>query len=158
MRASGVNVRELGVIDNPFGYMQEGTWKAKLDSATIPANLRANEENRQKYKIGESDVPGVPRIDLGKFFEENPKGKLSDVVQVGDPISNSGYGGAYYPYRVVGVAGKSVLVQGVTSSGELNGRTEKLNYNVAAKAFRKPKEGRFNSWVYGSSYYASYND
>ena len=158
MRSSGINVREPSAIDNPFGYMREGTWKAKIDSVAPPASLRANEENRQKYKIGESDVPGVPRIDLKKFFEDNPNGKLTDVVQAGDAISNSGYGGAYYPYRIIAVAGKSVTVRGVSSSGELVGETVKLNYNVKANGFRKPREGRFNTWVYGSSYYASYND
>lgn len=160
MRGSGVNVRETltSPINNPFGYMREGTWKAKIDRITPPPSMRANEENRQKYKMGESDIPGVPRIDLGKFFEENPNGKLTDVVQAGDAISNSGYGGAFYPYRVVGVAGKSVTVRRVTSSGELAGEPEKLNFNVKANAFRKPKEGRYNTWVYGSSYYASYND
>lgn len=158
MRSAGVNVAGPQAIDNPFGYMREGTWKAKIDSLPIPENLRANDELRQKYKIKESDVPGVPRIDLKKFFQDNPTGKLTDIVQVGDPIANSGYGGAWYPYRIVGVAGKSVTIRMVSSNGELVGEPTKLNYNVKESEFRKPKEGRFNTWVYGSSYYASYND
>ena len=138
--------------------MKEGTWRAKMDFAFAPKASPVVEENRQKYKTGESDVPGVPRVNLKKFFEDNPNGRLTDIVQVGDAISLAGYGGAHYPYRITAVSGKSVMVNGVSSSGELRQPAEKLNYNVAQSEFRKPKEGRYNTWVYGSSYYSSYND
>lgn len=146
-------------IDNAWGPYTEATWVARIDSE--PAKISAKvEANRTKYAAGEQDVPGRPDLDLRKFFEENPKGKLSDVIANGDAISVSGYGAMSTAYRIVEVAGKSVTAQRLGSNGELFGEPVKFNYSVKNKEFSVAGErGRFRSYVnFGVSFYKSYDD
>ncbi len=148
-----------GKIDNAWGPYTEATWVARIDSEPVKLSEKV-EANRTKYAAGQQDIPGRPDLDLRKFFEENPNGKLSDVIAKGDAVSVSGYGAMSTAYRIVEVAGKSVMAKRLGSNGELFGEPVKFNYSVKNKEFAVSGErGRFRSYVsFGTSFYKSYDD